>query len=200
MWSPTAEDIRLLVRLVRRDAPGVERLLGTGRASIERLAGDGGLQGIAVVLLDALEALAMRDRLSDGALRRLEERRYRQQARSSVLLRALEDAAVRFAEAALPVVLLKGPYLADRFYGRLGAREFGDLDLLVPASVANGSTKAFTMVMCESRYPSSRRCVSTHSSVTVVPAPGVDSIVKRPPSAVARSCMPVSPSASVLRA
>lgn len=139
MSSPLAEDIRLLVRLVRRDAPAVDRLLATGRASLERLAGADRLQGIAVVLLDALEALDRCDRLPAPALAQLKERRRRQEVRSVVLLRALEDVTARFADAALPVVLLKGPYLADRFYGRLGAREFGDLDLLVPSS---GRTQA----------------------------------------------------------
>ncbi len=139
MASPTAEDIRLLVRLVRRDAPAVDRLLATGRASLERLAGADRLQGIALVLLEALEALGACDRLPAPALAGLQERRRRQEARSAVLLRALEDVTARFADAALPVVLLKGPYLAERFYGRIDAREFGDLDLLVPSS---GRTQA----------------------------------------------------------
>ena len=132
MPGATAEDIRLLVRLTRRDVVGVERCLRTRSASLDVLADNAATQGLSVVLLRALANSPLRAALSRPCIEALEDRRRRQEARSQILLKALTGLAERFASAGQPFVLLKGPYLAARFYGDVGGREFVDLDFLVP--------------------------------------------------------------------
>jgi hypothetical protein len=132
MHAATAEDVRLLVRLVRRDTAGVERCLRTRSASLDMLAETAAAQGLSVVLLRALDGSPLRTALSSPHIETLEGRRRRQETRAQILLEALTGLAERFASAGQPFVLLKGPYLAARFYGDVGGREFVDLDILVP--------------------------------------------------------------------
>jgi hypothetical protein len=132
MPAATAEDIRLLVRLTRRDVAGVERCLRTRSASLDVLAETATAHGLSVVLLRALEGSPLRAALSSSHVEALEGRRRRQETRSQILLEALTGLAERFAAAGQPFVLLKGLYLAARFYGDVRGREFIDLDLLVP--------------------------------------------------------------------
>ena len=58
--------------------------------------------------------------------------RYREQwGRTEKLIRELSILGKRFREAGQDFILLKGPYLASRFYGDVDRREIHDIDLLV---------------------------------------------------------------------
>jgi hypothetical protein len=102
-------------------------------ASLARLAEAALADGLAVVLLRALANLPRGVELSAGHLEALRAKQRRQEARSAVLLEALARVGERFTAAGQAFLLLKGPYLAARFYGDIEGREFVDLDLLVPA-------------------------------------------------------------------
>lgn len=52
--------------------------------------------------------------------------------RNLSLYRELKQLAIRLAEAAVPLIVLKGAFLADAVYDSMGERIVGDLDLLVP--------------------------------------------------------------------
>ncbi len=56
---------------------------------------------------------------------------YRSHARYAYLAHELQQILVKFREANIPVILLKGIYLADMVYQDAGLRPMGDLDLLV---------------------------------------------------------------------
>ncbi len=60
----------------------------------------------------------------------------RQWLANQVLLYRLRGIRLAFTEAGIDVLLLKGPYLAKRFYGDLAQRSFEDIDLLVRAEQA----------------------------------------------------------------
>jgi len=141
--TATVEDLRLLVRLARPDAAGVERCLRQRSASLDRLADTAAAHGLSVVLLRALADSPLRAALSRPRLEALEARGRWQETRLQVILDALTGLADRFAAAGQPFVLLKGPYLAARFYGDLRGREFVDLDLLVPRA---DRTRAFRLL------------------------------------------------------
>ena len=130
----THDDIRLIVRLVRGDTAAVGRRLRQEPGALDRLAGAAAAEGLAVVLLRALEALPPGFSLSAERLDALESRRQRQAARAAALAVALHQLADAFSAGGLPFLLLKGPYLAARFYGDPAGREYYDLDLLVPAA------------------------------------------------------------------
>jgi hypothetical protein len=132
MATVVAEDIRLLVRLAQGDFAGAERCLRSGSPSLDELAETATAHGLSVMLLRALEGSPLRSAMSRPSIEALEDRRRRQEMRSRVLLEALASLAERFTSADQPFVLLKGPYLAARFYGDVRGREFVDLDLLVP--------------------------------------------------------------------
>ncbi len=132
MSVPSAEDVQLLVRLLRRDHEQVTRRAAGRERPIASLAEWAGAHGVSVVLRRALQDPPLRQRGSNAILDALEPRCRREASRSRVLLAALEDLAERFERAGRRFLLLKGPYLADRFYGAVDAREYVDLDILVP--------------------------------------------------------------------
>jgi hypothetical protein len=132
MTAVTAEDIRLLVRLARLDIAGIERCLRIRSASLDRLAEMAVAHGLSVVLLRAIENVPIHATVSRTHLDAMEARHRRQETRVQILLEALATLADQFAAANQPFILLKGPYLAARFYGDVRGREFFDLDLLVP--------------------------------------------------------------------
>jgi len=132
MIVPAAEDIQLIVRLMRRDHEAVARLSASRRAPIETVADFAAAHGLAPVLLAALDGSPLRGAFSSSRLEALEERRAAQVARSRRLVAALEHLAEDLGAAGQNFLLLKGLYLAERFYGGIDGREFVDLDLLVP--------------------------------------------------------------------
>lgn len=130
----TPDELRLIVRLVRGDAEGMTRLLGTRPDVLDGAAAAAASEGLAVVFLRAQSALPPGFSVSAERLDALESRRQRQAARAAALAVALHQLADAFTAGGLPFLLLKGPYLAARFYGDPAGREYYDLDLLVPAA------------------------------------------------------------------
>ena len=126
-----SESIRLLVRLLRRDAAGIRRCLRARPDTLDRLADVAVHGGLSVVLLRALADSALEGKISVGRQRALTARCEQQATRYAVLQEGLARVATMFNSAGLPFMLLKGPYLAARFYGDPQRREFVDLDLLV---------------------------------------------------------------------
>ena len=133
MQAPSAADIDLLARILRGDHEGAARYLGSRQESIETFLELVAAGGLSIVFLRALQDSPLRRDFPACGLAALEDRRRRQIARSDEFLAELERLADRFAAAGQPFMLLKGPYLAARFYGDLHGREFVDLDLLVPS-------------------------------------------------------------------
>jgi hypothetical protein len=134
MRAPTAEDIALFVRLARRDYEGAARLLRSRQASPDAFLDLAIAHSLSVVVLRAIEGSPLREAFSPQRIEVLESRRREWTKRSLRFLAELEHLADRFAAAGQRLMLLKGPYLASRFYGALDGREFVDLDLLVPAA------------------------------------------------------------------
>ncbi len=133
MAQGSANDLRLLVRLIRRDVAGIARCRAPG-VSLDRIADLSVANGLSVPLLRALAGSPMAQELSPERLEALDFRRQRQERRSRILLETLARLRDRFATAGQPFILLKGPSLASRFYGDGAGREFVDLDLLVPSA------------------------------------------------------------------
>ena len=131
MLAPSAEDIRLFVRLIRRDHQEAERCLAVRRAPIDLLVDTAAAHGLSVALGNALDGSPLRASFSAPRLEALGRRCERQLERSRRLLAALPGLAGRLAEASQPFLLLKGPYLASRYFGDPLAREYVDIDIVV---------------------------------------------------------------------
>ena len=130
----TINDLRLIVRLVRGDRAGATPYLEGRQGALDRLADAALLEGLAVVLIRALPSLPPGVEIPDRRRDALESRRRLQAGRSTAILDALASLAATFSAASQPFLLLKGPYLAARYYGDPDGREFVDLDLLVPGA------------------------------------------------------------------
>jgi len=128
----SALELRLLVRLLARDAVGIARCFEAVPDLAEKLAESCNRSGLSVVLLRALEESPLRLALTPHRLERLNEALDHHQQRQQALGLALLSLARLLESNRQPFILLKGPYLASRYYGNLLGREFVDLDLLVP--------------------------------------------------------------------
>jgi hypothetical protein len=129
----TADDIRLVLRLARGDRAAAVRLAEARTAPFDDLADRALAEGLGVVLFRGWSALPSGAPfvLSDSYLDALRARAERQAVRTAAQIDALAHITDTFAAAGLSFILLKGPYLAARFYGDPAGREFVDLDLLV---------------------------------------------------------------------
>ena len=127
--QPTwAAELATLVAVLRGDRGDADP------SSLAAAVALGTANGLAVPLHRALGDSPLRARLPAGVLEAVAERYAQQEARTATLVGELAALADRFAAAALPFLLLKGPYLAARFYGDVLGREFVDIDVLVPAA------------------------------------------------------------------
>jgi len=104
--------IRLLVRLLRRDAAGIRRCLEQHGEGLDALAAVALNGGVSVALLRSLAASGLIQQLSKERQVALADRRDRQAAQYTVLEKGLARVASIFEAAGVPFMLLKGPYLA----------------------------------------------------------------------------------------
>lgn len=131
--ASTAE-LRLLIRLLSKDLVGTARCIENQPELMRTLAETCNRSGLSVVLLRALEGLQMQSAIIPQQIESLNRAVQVQKERLQALMPALKDLAELFNSAGQPFILLKGPYLASRFYGNIMGREYVDIDLLVPAS------------------------------------------------------------------
>ncbi len=157
--APSAEYIQILLSLIRGDGESAERLMRSHNASMDNLLLFAATHGLAVALTRALENSPLRASCSASALGMLERRAQERGARSLLLLGELERLGGVFAIAGQRFMLLKGPYIAKRFYGDPQGRDYSDLDLLVPAQDRN---RAFQLLIDAGYSQRSRVLFGTH--------------------------------------
>ena len=130
--SPEAAFLALALRGEQPDAPaGLVEALGNVR-DWRKTAHLSLLHGISPWLLSSLARPGVIQLVPEDALGMIQG-----YARASVvevlaLQAALEEALLALATAGVPVAVLKGPVIAERFYPDPGLRPYGDIDLLVP--------------------------------------------------------------------
>jgi hypothetical protein len=83
------------------------------------------------VVLDAFDRQRLAGLLAEDELERLERRRRRQAAAQRARLDDLDRLARVLSDVGVGCLLLKGAYLAQRFYGGVHRRAWTDLDLLI---------------------------------------------------------------------
>jgi len=87
--------------------------------------------GLGFFLATQLQDSPVREVLPEGKVRHLEAFRAAQIGRQTALVLELEALSRLFQENGVEFILLKGPYLAHRYYEGVDRRFFGDLDLLI---------------------------------------------------------------------
>ena len=84
-----------------------------------------------LLVFSLLDGSPVRQSLSPQWLDELKRFSLRQWAAQETLVRELAQVSTLLAAAGQEFILLKGPYLATRFFGGVDRREFWDLDILV---------------------------------------------------------------------
>ncbi len=97
----------------------------------ERFVTDVSRHGLLPLMHQILLELPETDGLPPKIRERLHHNYVQELARTMLLNRKLEKILVRFAEAHLPVIVLKGPFLSEKVYSQKNIRSYCDLDLLV---------------------------------------------------------------------
>jgi hypothetical protein len=192
MRAAAREDLQLFVRLLRRDHQGARRCLRQRQAPLAALVDTAAGHGLAVMLLRALDDSPLRDGFDAAQLARLEASRRRQSARGERLLEVLDRLATRLEAEGQPFLLLKGPYLAERYYGDVEAREWVDLDLLVPRA---DRARVFRLLGEEGFAPKSRTLLG--AAVTCYFVHGFDFVARGAGDTVAAAAAPAPPPAQV---
>ncbi|HEX2965147.1 MAG TPA: nucleotidyltransferase family protein [Syntrophorhabdaceae bacterium] len=129
--ASTAE-LRLLIRILSKDTAGAARCLENHPGLMNMLAETCNRTGLSVVLLRALEGSPLQSAIMPQRIGYLRAAVQVQRERLQALMPALASLVELFDSAKQPFILLKGPYLARRYYGDIMGREYVDIDLLVP--------------------------------------------------------------------
>lgn len=161
--SSLTVDLTLLARVLRGDVPASE----VDRAALTAAVRLGAGQGLSVPLHRALAASPLRALLPAATVDRLARRHDMLTARARVLTVELARLAERFTAAGQRFLLLKGPYLATRFHGDALAREFADIDLMVPAA---DRTRAAALLQAAGYWRRSRVIASESATAFFVHA------------------------------
>jgi hypothetical protein len=125
-----AANIELLVAIVKQQDARVRQLVGSGFdfVSFQRFITESQLAGYVYLLLAASSA---KELFPSALLDSFEAYYLRQQAQNRQLLVEVKQLRKSFSAAGRQFILLKGLYLAKRFYGAFDRRAFWDIDILV---------------------------------------------------------------------
>lgn len=125
------DNLNLLTSILKSDDTATAKLVEKGDFEFElfeRFIVKNQLRGY---LYTKLAHSPVRESFPPGLISNLESSYRRQERNNEKLFRALRHLAGVFSEAQSEFILLKGPYLAERFYGGIARRAFWDIDLLV---------------------------------------------------------------------
>lgn len=114
----------------RPDLDGVQALLARG-IDQERLLDLAEKHGVRPAVLQCLAALSWRG-VSGAARESLESFQHQHLLRALAMAGELRQVARMFGDAGIAFAAFKGPTLALSLYGGLAAREYGDIDIVVP--------------------------------------------------------------------
>lgn len=130
---PPADPQNLLLHCLRRDAESLseDRLRVLSNDEWEELLALATAHRVRPLLYQALKTGAAKDAVPAGVLETLRNCYLANAARNLRLCKELQQLVTALHSEGIPVVLLKGLYLAEAIYRSLALREIGDLDLLV---------------------------------------------------------------------
>lgn len=87
-------------------------------------------------LLPILQTTLDKSTLPDDIWQRLDHATRQQRIRTALLIEAFVTVNTAFMQASIPVMPIKGMFLAHQVYGSVNHRYFDDIDLLVPTEAA----------------------------------------------------------------
>lgn len=127
--------------------------------------------GVAPLLYQRLKAPTLAGRIPDGALNRLRATYYHTAAANMRLYEQLGPLLRALGAAGIPVIVLKGAYLAANVYRNIALRPMGDIDLLVPAGMAREAWRVLKELGYRLIYPATE---------TLIPSFGKDFVCQKP--------------------
>ncbi len=128
-------ELEILLLCLRDDlsAEKIARLKSVSAAAWQAVAGLARDHFLAPLLHYRLKLLGIT--LPENVAERLKRAYILNSARNIRLYRELEKILQRLSQENIPVIVLKGAYLAQAVYADLGLRPMADIDLLIPAGV-----------------------------------------------------------------
>lgn len=126
------DSVGLFNALLARDAAATEACLRAPDFALDRFRAFADLHQLSGFLYRHVAGSALQDLLPATYLDYLGERYALQHQRCETVLREAAGILTAFSAAQLPVLFLKGPFLAQQFYGDMRQRFHWDIDILVP--------------------------------------------------------------------
>ena len=120
-----------LARILAHQPESAARDLRRGVPTVAELTRFAAVHRLGPLLSQAADHSALRRFLPEALRQSWQDTYVRQWMANQLLLYKLRGIPLAFSEAGTDFLLLKGPYLAHRFYGDLAQRTFEDIDLLV---------------------------------------------------------------------
>ncbi|MDG4554901.1 MAG: nucleotidyltransferase family protein [Candidatus Competibacter sp.] len=127
--------------------------------------------GVAPLLYRRLKAPPLAGCVPDGVRKRLRGLYLNTAACNMRLYEELRPLLLALRAAGIPVVVLKGAYLAEQVYRNIALRPMGDIDLLVPASQAREAWRVVKELGYRLLYPATE---------TLIPSFGKDFVCRKP--------------------
>ena len=126
--------VRLLLACLSEDPQQFEQLSLTGIQAVDwqELVTLSQVQGVAPLVYQRLTQQHSSVYVPSAVLEKLREVYLVNLKRNMRLYRDLEQILGRLAERQIPVIPLKGVFLAEKVYGNIGLRPMVDVDLLLP--------------------------------------------------------------------
>lgn len=136
-------DLALLRAMVAEDAEAVERALSDPATDLPRFFGFMRRHNLGSFSYWMLDRLGLTSRLPRPLLIAAKATALLERTVSGQLLEVMHELGGIFDASPTPVMFIKGPLLAQRYYGSLDARNIGDLDILIrtPRDLADVETR-----------------------------------------------------------
>jgi hypothetical protein len=129
-------------------------------------------QGVAPLLYQRLKAPALVGRTPEGVLERLRGLYLNTAAGNVRLYEELWALLLALHEIGIPVLVLKGAYLAENVYRNIALRPMSDIDLLVPASLAREAWRVVKELGYRLIYPATEALIPSFGKDFVCQKPG----------------------------
>lgn len=129
--TPFQQHLEILSLLLKGEHDAAAGYLRRGASQTQGFTSFVERHNLQLLVFSLLAGSPVRQSLPQEYLRELKRFALQQWVRQETLVRELMQLSTLFAAAGQPFILLKGAYLATRFFGGIDRRPFYDLDLLI---------------------------------------------------------------------
>ena len=126
-----SDNIKLLSSIIKNDRGSISDRLRPGACDPREFAEFAGNNLLSGALFQSISASGLGGLFPGALIDGFKSAYLDQWKQNELLIKGMEDVSALFAAAGIDVIFLKGPLLAQRFYGDIASRAVGDIDILV---------------------------------------------------------------------